>query len=249
MRVAALYDIHGNLPALEAVLGDLARSAIDQVVVGGDVFPGPMPRESIAMLRTLRLPVWCINGNGDRVVRDAMRGKVPLEVPEPYRPDVLWNATELREDIDFGENPWPMTTSLQIPGIGHVTFCHATPTSDTAIFTRTTPDRSLLPMLNGVQADLLVCGHTHMQFDRRVGAKRIVNAGSVGMPFGAPGAYWAIIGPTVELRRTMYDLRAAADRVRATKYPRAADFAARNILVPPSEDAMLRAFEKVELRP
>ena len=91
---------------------------------------------------------------------------------------------------------------------------------------------------------MVICGHTHMQFDRTIGPVRVVNAGSVGMPFGEPGAYWLLLGPTVELRKTTYDLEAAAERVRKTTYPQAEEFASRNILQPPSEEQMLEAFAR-----
>jgi hypothetical protein len=87
-----------------------------------------------------------------------------------------------------------------------------------------------------------------MQFDRMIGKTRVVNAGSVGMPFGAPGAYWLLLGPEVQLRHTPYDLEKAAERIRATSYPQAEDFAARNVLQPPSEKEMLQAFRKAELK-
>jgi hypothetical protein len=83
-----------------------------------------------------------------------------------------------------------------------------------------------------------------MQFDRTIGDVRVVNAGSVGMPFGPPGADWLLLGSEVELRRTTYDLARAAERVRQTAYPQADDFAA-SIIAPPSADAMLAAFTNV----
>jgi diadenosine tetraphosphatase ApaH/serine/threonine PP2A family protein phosphatase len=89
---------------------------------------------------------------------------------------------------------------------------------------------------------VVVCGHTHMQFDRMIGTTRVVNAGSVGMPFGEPGAYWLLLGPDVELRHTSYDLKRAAERIRQTDYPQAEDFAARYVLQPPSEGEMLEVF-------
>jgi diadenosine tetraphosphatase ApaH/serine/threonine PP2A family protein phosphatase len=95
---------------------------------------------------------------------------------------------------------------------------------------------------------VVVCGHTHMQFERTIGKIRVVNAGSVGMPFGEPGAYWLLLGPNIQFQRTAYDLAKTAERIRITNYPQAQDFAARNILQPPSEAEMLEAFSKVELR-
>jgi hypothetical protein len=113
------------------------------------------------------------------------------------------------------------------------------------IFTRLTPEHALLPMLNCVDAAAVVCGHTHMAFDRMVGARRILNAGSVGMPFGEPGAYWLMLGERgVEFTRTSYDLADAADRICATKYPHAADFAAKHVLMLPSEARILEVFER-----
>ena len=87
-----------------------------------------------------------------------------------------------------------------------------------------------------------------MQFDRMIGRTRVVNAGSMGMPFGEPGAYWLLLGSDVQLRHTPYDLAKAAERIRETNYPQAEEFAARNILQPPSEEEMLERFAKVELK-
>ncbi|HEX6746523.1 MAG TPA: metallophosphoesterase family protein [Longimicrobium sp.] len=245
MPVAALYDIHGNLPALEAVLGDVRRAGADLVVVGGDVVPGPMPRECMDVLLELDLPARFIRGNGDRSVLEVMRGMEPADVPEPFRDVIRWSARELagREDLLAG---WPPTLEMEIGGIGEVLFCHATPRSDTEIFTRLTPDERLAPLFEGVETPLVTCGHTHMQFDRTAGRTRVVNAGSVGMPFGEPGAYWLLLGDTVDLRRTPYDLAAAAARIRATAYPQAEDFAANNVLRPLSEEKVLAAFTHAE---
>jgi putative phosphoesterase len=247
MRVAALFDIHGNLPALDAVLDDVREARVDQVVVGGDVFPGPMPLEVLARLAELVEPVQFITGNGDRVVLTARSGGEIKEVPAPYRDVIEWCAQILDDEHAARIGAWPATLRLPIDDVGEVLFCHATPRSDTEIFTRRTPDDRLLPIFEGV-ADLVVCGHTHMQFDRTIGTTRVVNAGSVGMPFAAPGAYWLLLGTGVELRRTAYDLDVAAASIRASSYPKADEFAARNILQPPVEDEMLEAYRAIELR-
>lgn len=144
---------------------------------------------------------------------------------------------------------WPLTRRLQIGALGTVFFSHATPRNETEIFTRLTPDERLLPVLGGLDVSVVVCGHTHMQFDRMVGGVRVVNAGSVGMPFGEPGADWLLLGPDVQLRRTLYDLALAAKRVRATTYPQAEEFAAQHVLQPPSAEIMLKAFAGAELTP
>jgi len=248
MRVAAIYDIHANLPALEAVVEDIRRAGVDLVVVGGDVVPGPMPRETIACLLDLNIQTQFISGNGEVAVLDEMAGRISAGVPEKFRPVVRWVAQQLGPEDEMLLASWPKTFRIRVDQLGEVFFCHATPRSDTEVFTRATADERLLHILNGIEASVIVCGHTHMQFDRMIGGIRIVNAGSVGMPFGTPGAYWLLLGPEVQVRHTDYDLSSAAKRIRATAYPQAYDFAERNILQPPSEKEMLAVFGRAELK-
>lgn len=243
-----LNDIHGNLPALEAVLDEIRAARVDRVVVGGDVLPGPMPHETIARLLALDIPVQFIHGNGDRVVRAQMNGQEPAEVPEQFRDIIRWTAAQLSREDERLIGGWPLTLRVRIPELGDVLFCHATPRNDVEIFTRLTPDERLRPIFDAADAPLVVCGHTHMQFDRMVGKTRVVNAGSVGMPFQDPGAYWLLLGPAVQLRRTAYDLDKAAALVRQTSYPQAEDFASRSILKPPTQAATLEAFKNAELK-
>jgi putative phosphoesterase len=247
MPVAAIYDIHANLPALEAVVREIRREAADQIVVGGDIFPGPMPLETIEYLLKLDIPVRFIQGNGDREVMARMRG-MPTTVPEQAREAINWNAEQLHCEHEDLIASWPKTITFNIPGLGDVLFCHGTPQSDTQMFTSLTPEDRLLPLFADLNVSVVVCGHTHMQFDRMIGSVRVVNAGSVGMPFGEPGAYWLLLGHGIELRRTSYDLANATDVVRNTKYPQAETFAESNILHPPLERDMLAAFSRVELR-
>ena len=257
MRVAVLNDIHGNLPALEAVLQEVRQEGADQIVVGGDVLPGPMPRETLALLLNLELPVHFLYGNGELAVLAQMTAPDPSVVtywgvsgggtlPEQFREPIRWTARQLPqyESLLAG---WPKTVSLQIDGLGEVLFCHATPRSETEIFFEHTAVEKLRPVFAGVNASLVVCGHIHMQFDRMVEKIRVVNAGSVGMPFGPSGADWLLLGPDVQLRHTSYDLEKAAARVRATSYPQAREFAETNILNPPSKQKMLEAFASAEL--
>ena len=247
MRVACLYDIHGNLPALEAVVADVRASRAERVVVGGDVLPGPMPRESLDLLYSLDIPTDFIVGNGDRAAREARRGAMDPLVPAFFHDAMNWTAAQLSDADDRAIEQWPLTLELSIEGIGRVFFCHATPRSDTEIFLKTTPDDKLRPIFDSLGVQLVVCGHTHMQFDRVVGRTRIINAGSIGMPFQDAGAYWAMLGPDVKLRRTAYDLSHAANLIRATTYPQAAQAAA-SIATPPAEQTMLEQFGKVELK-
>ena len=210
--------------------------------------PGPMPRETINCLLGLDIPVQFIQGDGDRVVRARMAGTESIEVPAQFREVVRWNAQQLSPENEKLLASWPKTFRVEILGLGEVLFCHAKPRNDTEILTRLTSEESLLPVFEGLEVSVIVCGHTHMQFDRKIGRIRVVNAGSVGMPFGEPGAYWLLLGPDIQLRHTPYDLTKAAQRIRETKYPEAQDFAAHNVLQPPSEEKMLEAFAKIEVR-
>jgi predicted phosphodiesterase len=248
MPIAALYDIHANLPALEAVLQDIRQTEADQIVVGGDVLPGPMPCETLAWLLDIDIPVRFIQGNGDREVLAKRAGRETGAVPEQYREAMRWTAKQLSPEHQRLLASWPKTLCLEIRGLGEVLFCHATPRSDTEVFTRLTPEDRLLPIFAGLDVPLVICGHTHMQFDRMIGKVRVVNAGSVGMPFGEPGAYWLLLGPDVQRRHTPYDLNKAAERIRSTTYPQAHEFAARSVLQPPSEGEMLEALSRGELR-
>jgi putative phosphoesterase len=246
MRVAALYDIHGNLPALEAVLHQIAHANVELLLVGGDVVSGPMPRETLACLLSLPIPVQFIQGNADREVLAHMTGRSASVVPEDVQAITRWVADQLPPEHARVIASWPATLQLTIPGLGQVLFCHATPGSDTALFTRLTAEVRLVPVFEGLDVAVVVCGHTHMQFDRTIGAIRVVNAGSVGMPYGEPGAYWLVLGPTIQFRRTSYDRMQAAARIRATDYPHAEEFAAQNVVQVPSEAEALDVFTRME---
>jgi predicted phosphodiesterase len=237
-RVAALYDVHGNLPALEAALAAADEAGADLVVVGGDVVLGPMPRECLDVLRSLGPRVRFLRGNCDRLVVDAFAGRLDARLPASVREPIEWTAARLGRDARDFLAALPQTLDMDVDGLGPVLFCHATPRSDDEIFTRLTPDERVRPMLGGVEQRTVVCGHTHMQLDRTVDGIRILNAGSVGMPFAPPGAYWLLLGPGVRMMRTDYHLAAAEARVRATSYPQPDAF-----LHPMSEDEALRLFE------
>lgn len=247
MTTAALYDIHGNLPALEAVVAEARQAAVEDIVVGGDVVPGPMPREALECLLELDMPVRFLRGNGETAVLAEVRG-LNSGVPAQFREAVRWTATQLSPALQRVIESWPRTIHQPGNSLSAILFCHATPRSEVEIFTRSTSDSVLRPIFDGLGVGVVVCGHTHMQFDRLVGATRVVNAGSVGMPFGAPGAHWLLLGEHVELRRTSYDLEAAAARIRATAYPHAEQFAVDNVLHCPSESDMLAAFARAEVR-
>jgi len=256
MRVAALCDIHANLPALDAVLGDVRAAGVDLIVFGGDIVPGPMMRETLTRILGLDIPTQFIYGNGELGMLAQINASNPDAVtywgttagtplPEPLKEVVRWSARQVLPDHARAMAGWPLTLGLAIPDLGNVLFCHATPHSETDAFTRLTPEDVLLPVFDGLGVDIVVCGHTHMQFDRTIGATRVVNAGSVGMPFGRTGADWLLLGPDVQLRNTCYDLGEAAARVRDTAYPQAEEFATTCILNPPSESQMLELFTRI----
>ncbi|HYZ79429.1 MAG TPA: metallophosphoesterase family protein [Gaiellaceae bacterium] len=209
MRVAALYDVHGNLPALDAVLAEIDDA--DLIVAGGDVVGGAFPAETVERLRGLGERVRWLRGNAER---ELVEMPPPREGGPPPGELERLRAALTDEQIEFLYG-LPERVELELDGLGRVLFCHAVPQNDLDIVTPLTPDERLARILEGVDADFVVVGHTHIQDDRRVGGVRWVNAGSVGMPYeDATGAYWALLGPTVDLRRTEY---AAAEPPLATR--------------------------------
>lgn len=246
-RVAVLCDIHGNLSALDAVLTDVRRADVERIVVGGDVLPGPMARETLDRLLSIEVPVDFLYGNGEVAVLDALAGRDP-RVGESYQALIAWNARQVAVYRELLAS-WPMTVELNVEGIGQTLFCHATPRNEDEVFTRLTPDDRLLPIFSGLGASVVICGHTHMQFDRTVGGTRVVNAGSVGMPFGAVGADWLLIAGGLHLQRTAYDTNSAAVQIAATECPQAEQLFARTLLNPPAESDMLAAYARAERGP
>jgi putative phosphoesterase len=239
-RVAALCDIHANLPALEAVLEEVRQEGVDRIVVGGDVFPGPVPVETFARVQKLEQPTQFIYGNCEVALLKARCGEDPGRMPEQAKESMRWCAEHIGSEDERVLRRWPKTVSMEIEGLGEVLFCHGTPRDENEIFTRLTAEAAVLPAF--------VCGHTHMQFDRRIGEIRVVNAGSVGMPFGSAGADWLLLGPDIKLRHTEYDLAKAATQIRAQKYPEAEEFATKYVLAPPAEAEMLELFTRAGMK-
>jgi putative phosphoesterase len=238
-RVAALYDVHGNLPALEAVLAEHDVQAADIVLVGGDAVVGPFPCETLDELIGLGERAVFIRGNTDRVLGEPA-------TDDAWADRNAWVRDRLGDEGVATVTAWPETLALEVESLGSTLFCHCSPRSDTEILTRLTPPERLRRILASVAADVVVCGHTHVQFDRRFEGKRIVNAGSVGMPYeGEPGARWALLGPDVALRRTAYDVEAAAERVRASGLPGADEFAGEYVLTSYSAEEASQTFERM----
>jgi putative phosphoesterase len=202
MRVAALYDIHGNVPALRATLADAIASGVDAIVVGGDVVEGPQPAETLQLLDTAELPLLWVRGNCDRA---------PSE----------WVTERLDERRVEWLKAFPQTQTIDIEGLGAVRFCHGSPRSDEDIVTAVSDIERVAPMLEGVEERTVVSGHTHVQFDRTVAGHRLINAGSVGMAYqGVAGhAFWSVFGPGVEHRNSRFDAAEFSAILKSCGYP------------------------------
>jgi putative phosphoesterase len=248
-RVTAIYDIHGNLPALEAVLAELESVKPDLIVVGGDVVAGPMPTEVMDRLVTLGQSICFVRGNADREVVAAFDERPhadPIDVVDPVERVAAYAASKIDHANRDLLTAFAELLIVEVEGVGQVLFCHGSPRSDEEIVSAATTEGRLREILAGVDQDIVVCGHTHAQFDRRVGGKRVVNAGSVGMPYqGKPvGAFWLLLGVGgVSLRRSDYDLDRTVERIRATGYPDA-EYMVEILLEPPDPERVAALFEQ-----
>lgn len=218
MRLGLISDIHGNLLALDAVLEELERDGIDQIVCLGDVAVGPQPAEALARVRELGCPV--VMGNWDAAF---IRG---MPEPKDQVGEMLveignwWAAFLSPDDRRFMESFQP-TVDLVLGSTPALAF-HGSPKSyDDWIFS-TTPDEELRPLLIDTEATVLLGGHTHLQMMRRYEDSLIVNPGSVGLPFRewwprpvliSPWAEYGVVGGdngqlSIDLRRTPFDVDA-----------------------------------------
>ena len=233
MSIAALADVHGNVHALEAVLADSRFGSAERVVVLGDVVAGTFPAQTLDLVLGLGDRALILRGNADRIVLEEPGGEA-LWVREQLTPVQLATVSE-----------WPLTLAIEVPRLGEVRCCHATPRDDEEIVTRRTPPEILSGALAGTTEPVVIGGHTHMQLDRRAGRWRFVNVGSVGRPYeGHPGAYWALLGPDVEFVCTDYDVEAAAEAVLASGQPRAVEIA-ETLTCPPSPEEASSQFERM----
>jgi putative phosphoesterase len=243
VTVAALCDIHGNLPALDAVLADPAFARADVVVIGGDVVAGPMPAEVLDRLGQVELPIRWVRGNADReVVASFDRGDTDatMHPDDPAaRADAFTASRISRAQRDL------LAGFEDVVSLEGALFCHGSPRNDNEIITVFTPPERLAPMLEGVDEPLVVCGHTHHQFELRAGDQQVVNAGSVGMPYqGDAAAFWLLVEDGEhELRRTDIDVEAVAAAIRASGYPDAEDLIETCLTEPVEAESAARLFE------
>ncbi len=238
-RVAVLSDVHGNAVALAAVLAELAAEPPDLIVSGGDLTWGPLPRETVALLRDLPAPFTLVRGNAERALFEFLDDPARAE-----RPREQWMLeAHSEQDVAFLRQAVEGAT-VEVDGLGAVRFCHGSPRSDEELITYATPEERLRDAMAGQPERVLVSGHTHIQFDREAAGIRSINPGSVGMPYmGERGAFWAVLGPGVELRRTDYDVDEAVRRYRATDDPLAEQMA-EILLAPPTPEEVVASEEE-----
>ena len=236
-RAAVLSDVHGNAVALEAVLGELEREQPDLVVFCGDLTWGPLPEATLELLAGLPHPALYVRGNAERALLERSESPTDRErwLLERHSEQALGFLATFAEHV-----------VVDIAGLGAVRFCHGSPRSDEELVTPETPEERVRAMTAGISERVLVTAHTHLQSDRRVAGLRSVNAGSVGMPYeDRPGAFWALLGPDVELRRTDYPVERALERYRSRGDPMTEQMV--ELLVsPPSRAEVIEHAERLE---
>jgi predicted phosphodiesterase len=242
-RVAVVSDIHGNAVAMAAVARDVLASDPDALVFGGDLTWGPMPEETWRLATKLQESlggsVFFIRGNAERALAELRDRARARQTTARER----WMLEQHSAGTLDALGTFSTTVTLDVQGLGPTRFCHGSPRTDEELITPRTPDERMIALLEQVDERVLVSAHTHLQFDRHVVGIRSINPGSVGMPYqAAPGAYWALLGPDVELRRTEYELGAAVSAYRATDDP-LVDEIVDTLLVPPTPDEVIAAAE------
>jgi putative phosphoesterase len=207
-KVAVIADVHGNAPALRAVLAEIEREQVDLIVSCGDLTWGPLPEETYELARALDARF--VRGNADRAVLER------VSKTERERWMQAHHSQEMRDFLSSFED----TVSVEVDGLGAIRLCHGSPRSDEECVTPATPEERVKEFSADVNEKVIVSAHVHLQFDREVAGIRSVNAGSVGLPYeDGPGAYWALLGPDVEFRRTDYDVDTTIERYRASGQP------------------------------
>lgn len=240
--VAVLSDIHGVLSALDAVLAEPDVVAAERIVVTGDIASGPQPTQVLDRLSGLGSRVTWVRGNADRELSDLARGR-DVAVPDEI---TLWAACQLSADHVSLLAGLRHPVTLEVDGFGPVVFCHGTPRDDAEVVLVDTRLERWAEVLAGLPDDVtsVVCGHTHMPFNRLAHGRQIINPGSVGMPYGRTGAHWALLANgAVTLRRTAFDVVAACAAIAAqSSFPGAAEWAGYFIRAPATDAEALAIF-------
>jgi putative phosphoesterase len=240
-RVAVLADVHGNATALEAVLADAESVRPDLLVHCGDLTWGPQPLETIRLLDAWDGPVLYVRGNADRALVE-LAGRLAADAHAEVTPREAWMVESHGVRGRGLLATFPERVTVRIDGLGVVLFCHGSPRSDEELITCETPEARLADALQHVEADVVVTAHTHVRYERVALGRRLLNPGSVGMPYeGEPGAYWAILGPAVEFRRSEYDVERAAARYRTSGDPLAEEMVEMLVSPPMSAEVVEHA--------
>lgn len=240
-RIAVLSDIHGNLPALEATLRDIALVQPDLIVVNGDLADGPFPRQTLELLDSLGDRAMWLRGNGDRWLSEVAAEQ--FTHPDTQTRDLVeWSARQIPQTYLKRLADLPLMHHVTLPSLGPVSICHATARDDNEMFLVDSSFEHAEAAFADLTSDIVVLGHTHMPFDRLFNRRRIVNAGSVGMPYGHTGAAWVLLGPDIVLRKAVYDIEAASDRILRSGMPGAAGFVDAYVRQVPSDWEAVTAF-------
>jgi predicted phosphodiesterase len=232
-RLAVIGDVHGNAVAFAAVLEELRRDPPELVVVNGDLSWGPEPEETFVIADSLETVLF-VRGNAESELVEGTNSETGAWMVARHRPARLAQIATFVGSV-----------AVQVEGVGRVFVCHGSPRGDQELVTQGTPEARMRGLLGGTTLDVLVTAHTHLQFERKVLGITSMNAGSVGLQYGGtPAAYWATIGPDVELRRTEYDVEEAVRRVRASGIP-TADRIVQTLLEPPSTEEVIGDAERL----
>ena len=240
-RLAVIADVHGNTTALAAVVDELQRDPPELVVVDGDLSWGPEPEEALALAGEIANAV-SVRGNAESALLRL------ASAPNGDRSAVdTWmlerHSLERLEEI----RRFAGAVAVEVENVGRVFCCHGSPRGDQEIVTPQTPERRMRALLSGNDVDVLVTAHVHLQFVRQVAGVGSMNAGSVGLPYGAtPAAYWAELGPEITFHCTAYDVDEAVRRAEASGIP-TADRLVGLLREPPSEEEITANGERLEV--
>ncbi|MCW6512084.1 metallophosphoesterase family protein [Lichenifustis flavocetrariae] len=243
-RIAVLADIHGNLPALEAVLAEVDAARVDVVVLNGDLADGPFPTGTLERLEALGDRAIWLRGNGDRWLAEARAGRY-------HHADVAtdamiqWAARAISEAQAERLGALPLSCTFAVAGLGTVGICHATGRNDDEMFLVDSSLDHALAAFAALEGDTVVLGHCHMPFDRLFNRRRFINAGSVGMPYGHMGASWLLLGAEVVLKRTPYDVERAIERMLVSGMPGVEDFVESYVKATPSDAEALTDYREI----
>ncbi len=241
--VAVIADVHGNVPALAAVIDEIKRAGVDLVVSCGDLTWGSLPEGTVQLARALSSEVEClfIRGNAERALLEMAAGDLADRSERE-----LWMLDRHGDaELEFIRGFVPSAV-VAVEGLGSIRFCHGSPAHDEDCITPIMPDDRLRPMVGSIEERIVASAHIHVQFDRDLGWIRSLNPGSVGLPYeGRQGAFWATLGPRVELRSTAYDVSETCRRYQLTDDP-SADRMAEALLAPTAREEAIAYAEQVQ---